>query len=82
MNMRKMRQMLAGILAAAVMAGAGAFPAAAEGAAERESVYPKIDYSAIAVTTEAHHQGSDGSSNSNAAVDGVTGQTSGAYNGI
>ena len=79
MNMRKMRQMLAGILAAAVMAGAGAFPAAAEGAAERESVYPKIDYSAIAVTTEAHHQGSDGSSNSNAAVDGVTGQTSGAY---
>lgn len=75
--MRRVKRILAGILAAAVAAGTTVLPAFAEG--ERASVHPKINCQAVGATTEASSAGSDGTSNSDSVIDNVKDQTGGNY---
>ncbi len=74
--MRNIKRILSGIVTAAVVANSAT---ALLAFAESTSIYPKINYTDVGVSTEASDQGSDGTSNSNAVIDGVTNQTGGAY---
>ena len=72
--MRGIKRVLSIILAAAVMLSVIVVPSVAAA-----SEYPKIDCQAVGATTEASDQGSDSSSNSNAVIDNVSNNTTGAF---